>query len=488
MSEKLEHKSSLTSSILWSILGAAGQQVAALAIFVLLARMLGPPDFGLLALAAVFVDVFATLAKFGVTEIVIRHTQLQDRRLSTAFWLSALVGLTFSCLIILLSHPLEILFATEGLAKILRYISIVAFISAISSVHEGMLRREFQYKAIAVRGFFANVVSGVVAVILALSGFGIISLVVQRILSTFLSLMVMISYCRWKPKLQFSFEEAVAISREGFPFAMANLLAMGNQKVVDLFVGYSLGVTSLGYLRIAWRTLDMLLELIIRPITQVSLSMFSRLDRCRDRLGAAYSSLTELTSILAFPCFIGIGLIGTEFVDLVFGDEWSRSAEVMQISSLMVFALPTIYFKSNALFAVGKSMLVLYLNIFEFVISSLIILISVRFGLEGVAIGNVARFYVVMPVIILFLSRYIQIDFAAIFRSLVPALHGVFWMCLLSVLISNLGQTNYVLMMVVKMAICALSYVAVLLVFHRPFLLKLFGEFRQGGASKVLNV
>ncbi len=175
-------------------------------------------------------------------------------------------------------------------------------------MHEAVLRRDFGFKTLAIRNIVANLASGGVAVAMALQNFGIASLIAQRLIAAVLLSAIVWRSVPWTPSFTFS----KAICRQQLAFGgsltLSNLLAMGNQRVIDLIVGYALGPTPLGYLRIAWRGLDMLLEIGIRPITQVTLSTFSALQHDKAALARAYSRITQVISLVAFPAFLGAGL------------------------------------------------------------------------------------------------------------------------------------------------------------------------------------
>lgn len=477
MSKSLIKQQSLQGFI-WNVLGSGGQQVFAFLIFIVLTRTLGAVEFGIMAMAAVFIDVLSLATRAGLTEVVVQRAKLSELDKNTAFWTSLLLGLVFTACLFAAAGPLAALLGVEGLKPILEWLSVLTLITALGTVHEGLLRKEFGFKVLALRSVVANCIGGIIAVVMALNGFGIMSLVMQRLISMIVLTAVMWATLEWRPRLEFSAALCREQLRMGTMLASANILSMGNQRVIDLVVGYVLGPVALGYLRIAWRGLDLLLEIGVRPITNVTLSTFSALQDNKAQMARAYVRLSQLTSLLAFPLFLGAGVVAPEFIVLLFGDQWQQSVVPMQILTLTVLTFPIIYFKNSALMAIGRAHDVLWLNVLEFVLSFAVVLVCAQFGLIGAALGNVLRVVLITPVILYVLNKHIELDVRLLLARTWPLMHAAAWMIAVLSLarIAMNGALHPVLAMAVLVPAGAVVYFAALWIFHKPSMLELWNS------------
>lgn len=410
------------SGVVWMMLGTGGQTVFQFVLFIVLARQLGPEAFGLVGIAAVFIELSGALGRAGLTEVVIQQKTLHDDEASTAFWSSIGIGGFLTAALFAASGPMEAAFSAPGLQPVMQWLSLTCLLFAAGAVYEAMLRREFGFKALAGRNVTATFVSGVVALAMALTGFGVYSLVAQRLIYMVWLLVAMIYATGWWPRLIWKAGVASRQLAGGSTLAVASVLGSGNQRIIDLIVGYVLGPVALGYLRIAWRALDLLQELSIRPITAVTLTSLSRLQDDRAAFGRAYLRLVQMTAAFAYPMFLGAAIIAPELIALMFGAKWVPSVPLMQILTLTSIFIPLIFYKSNALMAVGAMRMVLAINVFEFVASALVAYLCARHGVEAAAAGNIIRLAVVTPAIFWAMSRSTGVEGVATLRAVAAPL------------------------------------------------------------------
>lgn len=414
-------RSQAATGVLWSIAASGAQQAVSLLIFAILARQLSPLEFGVMGMATIFVEILNLIGRGGLVEVLIQRRELGDTESSTAFWSSLALGLLGTGVLWGTAGLIGAFFKVPELVDALRWLALVPTINSVATVHEALLRRAFGFRALALRAFAVTLVSGVVAVSMAASGFGVTSLIAQSLVGAVLSTAVMWSCARWWPTLAFSAGEFVRQIRMGMTLCVSTLLGMGNQRIVDLVVGHLLGPVPLGFLRVAWRGFDTMLDVSMRPVVQVTLPVFSRLQGDLPSLAAAYVHLARLTAVLIYPVFIGATLVAPEIILLAFGHQWEASVPLVQILSLSVLSMPMIYYKSNVLVAVGHARPVFWLNVLEFGLSLGLVALFCRFGVAGAAWGNVLRVILVAPPIFWALRRFVGIAWKPLLAAMGPA-------------------------------------------------------------------
>ncbi|WP_082443160.1 MULTISPECIES: lipopolysaccharide biosynthesis protein [unclassified Sphingomonas] len=468
------------SGAFWMMLGSGGQTVFQFVLFIVLARQLGPETFGLIGIAVVFIELSSTVGRAGLTEVAIQRPTLDDDDASTAFWSSLAIGLLFTVALLLVAGPLAVGFDEPLLRPVMQWLAPVSALYAVGAVYEAKLRRDFGFKALAARNVTATMASGIVALVLALTGFGVWSLVIQRLIYVVWLLVAMVYSTRWLPRLTWKRDTGVAQLRDGSVIALSSVLGSGNQRIIDLIVGYVLGATALGYLRIAWRALDLLQELSIRQITSVTLTSLSRLQDNREALIAGYLKLVKTTALFAYPMFLGAAVVAPEIITFMFGKQWQLSILPMQVLTLTAIFIPPLFFKSNVLMAAGQMRVVLAVNIFEFVASTIVAYLFARYGLVAAAAGNVARLALVSPVIFVILKSRIGIPIGETISGVLPPLlaSGVM-VGALTLLKPQLPDLPSLVTIAIMGSIGLLIYLGMLLVVQRDQVMEIVAVVRR---------
>lgn len=459
---------------LWMMLGSGGQTVFQFVLFIVLARQLGPEAFGLIGIAVVFIELSSTVGRAGLTEVAIQRPTLDDEDASTAFWSSLAIGVAFTIALLVAAGPLAVSFGEPLLRPVMQWLAPISALYAVGAVYEAKLRRNFGFKALAARNVTATMVSGIVALVLALTGFGVWSLVVQRLIYVVWLLAAMVYSTRWLPTLVWNRPVGVSQLKDGSVIALSSVLGSGNQRIIDLIVGYVLGATALGYLRIAWRALDLLQELSIRQISNVTLTSLSRLQNNREALIAGYLKLVKTTALFAYPMFLGAAVVAPEIVTFMFGKQWQLSILPMQVLTLTVIFIPLLFYKSNVLMAAGQMRLVLAVNVFEFVASTIVAYLFARYGLVAAAAGNVARLALVAPVIFAVLKGRIGVPIGETISSVLPSLLASGLMvAALALLKSQLPDLPSLVTIALLGSVGLLIYLGALLVVQRDQVLEI---------------
>ena len=394
----------LTSS-LWSILASGGAQVFSFVVFVQIARMVGPQQFGLVALAALLIDLMQTVSAGGVSDAVIQRAELSDRDSDTAFWANAGSGVVFFALAFAAAEPLASLFRTPDLGWVIRTLSVTFLITPFGAIHSARLARSFGFRALAIRSLASNLISGVVAVGVALAGGGVMALIVQRLLSA--ASMAAISWLsfRWTPQPRFDPAAFRGMAQYGLKTMGAQTLQQLSTRAVELIAGVALGPVAVGTIRVANRCVEMLVQLTVLPFQQVALPMLARSQSSVGSRRATYLHLSRLSGVLIFPAFGGAFALAPTILPLAFGPQWQASVGLMQIILLAGVALQCSVMVPAALGAAGYPGQLLGLALAQLVLAVVLCSVGSVFGATGLVAANVARAYVMLPFSLWLLRR-----------------------------------------------------------------------------------
>lgn len=411
-------KAKMFSSSLWSITATGATMVSSFIVFALMARLLRPVDFGLVAFAALYIDLARGLMYGGIPEALIQKKEWDETTASTAFWMNIASGVVFAGAVAAIAAPLAYLYDAPSLTGIFLLLSASLVVDSVRGVHEAKLRREFGYKTLAIRTVVTSVASGVVGVAMAFTGFGVWALVAQRLIAAALQAIVIIRSVRWAPRFVFSRSECTYLFEFGVNMMGAGLLAQLNARVADLVIGVILGPVALAFFRVGSRALNFLVSLTIKPLQTTALSAFSRLKDA-SAIGSAYLRLTRTTAFVSFPVFLGAAAVAPDFVTVCFGRQWQASGPIMTALALVVAPATLLYFTPPALVALGRTRLILVSNLALLALNAIAALATVGFGVVAVAAGQSVRAHVTAPIALSMLQKGVGLPIGQSLRSIV---------------------------------------------------------------------
>ncbi|MEN8445590.1 MAG: lipopolysaccharide biosynthesis protein, partial [Cyanobacteria bacterium J06555_13] len=345
-------------------------------------------------------------------------------------------------------------FDQPQLTPILRCFSTLFIITSLSNVQKAILAREFAFKAIATRSLLGLLISGVVGIVMALSGFGVWSLVGQRLTNEVVGSLVLWHASDWRPSFTFSKSHYNQLFNFGISLLALNFVGFFNNRGNDLLIGYYLGSVPLGYYTIARRVLDVLLQLLVRTTSQVALPTFSRLQDDLDQFRKVFYTATQLTSLIAFPVFLGIAVLSLEIVSLLFGPQWQSSVPLIQILAFSGIVQSVSFFKGHILMAMGKPAWRLWQSLLSITLNIVGFFVAFQWGIAAVAIAYVVRRYLVFPIGQWAIHLLIHVSLKVYLKQFISPVIGTFVMAI-SMLILRRAVVNWFDSDILTIVICS---------------------------------
>ncbi|MEE9320237.1 MAG: oligosaccharide flippase family protein [Granulosicoccus sp.] len=464
-------------ALLWSGLEQWGGQIFSLLIYVVLARLLGPEEFGLVAMAGVYIAFVQIFVNQGLGVALVQRKILDSDHSDSAFWANVCVGVLLAVLSWAFAGPVSELYDQPKLVPVIRWLSITLVLTSLTGVQVALLKRRLCFKPLAIRTLLATVVGGVIGIVLALKGFGIWSLVVQQLVSGVVRLLLLWLQSDWRPGYRFS----IYAFRQLLPFSLsilgANLVEFGNRQGDKLIIGLFLGPTALGYYVLAYRLYRTMNLLLTGFISQVALSSFSAMQQDLPRLRTTFYKATRLSGFIAFPAFAFVAGVAPLAMPLLLGQQWSASVSVLQVLAI-IGALECVYFfNANIMIALGKPHWKLKIGLLTAVLNITGYLILVRFGIIYVALAYVVRGFVMSPLPIYLVKKLIDIDYKQYFSGLyitIAASSVVFFLS--NLIVSNLtfGESE-----ITRLSIAAISSVVIYFFLVQLFAASIVSDMRS---------
>lgn len=389
------------SAAVWMFVQSWGGQICNLVVFVILARLLPPEAFGLVAYASVVTGLLQVVANAGLSQAVIRYERLDPAYLDTAFWTQVGIATGIASSIVLGSDVLASLMGDAALGPILRWLSLGFVVGSLSSTQQAFMRRRLRVRPLAMRTLSANVFGGFIGATMAFSGLGVWSLVGQQLSASVMATLVLWKSAEWRPGLRFSRSHLREMLGFGMAMTGSNLLRVLTDRLDRLMIGHLMGAAALGLYVVGFRALRLVIELVSTPINSISLPVFARLQGNLVRMRAGVDRAAALNGLIALPAATGLVVVAPDLVPLAFGEQWMASVPIMQL--LAVFGVCQAIYAINApiLVARGRADWMVQISVVSALVTLVGIALVYRFGLVAVAGVIAVRGLVVLPVFLL---------------------------------------------------------------------------------------
>jgi polysaccharide transporter, PST family len=385
------------NSVMWSATQTWGVRVISFLVMIALARLVAPEAFGLIAYASVFIAFAQIFVDQGFSDAIVQFSQLNRDHLDTAFWVSLLTGSLLSIVSIFAADGMASLFREPQLAPVIRWLSPIFFLSALSSVQQAILRRKLAFKALTVRSLAANLFSSVVAVIMAFTGYGVWSLVAKILVAAVVNAVMLWQVSDWRPGFRLSMQRFRELFIFGINIVGGNFVDFLSVHSDDFLIGYFLGPIALGYYTLAYNLLIVTTDLLISVPNAVAFPLFSSVQADSANVKRAFGQVILLQSVVAYPIFIGIAALSSELIVQLYGTSWIASIPVLQLLMLIGIVRSAMYIYSSVFRAAGKPAWRFWIYLLTAVMNVIGFVLVVRLGILAVAASYVTVSYLLMP-------------------------------------------------------------------------------------------
>lgn len=447
---------------------------------VLLARLLVPADFGLLALGLLAINLLDTLDDFGVGDALVQRQAEADRAGGAALVLNLLTGLGMT-VVAFLSAPWVAAFFNEPRAlPVVQALAFTFLIKGLGLTHEARLRKnlDFRRRALAEIGRVAT--KGLVSVGLALAGFGVWSLVWGQLGGGLAATLLywMVARSRLRP----SFDLGLMRSLLGFgsQLVVVELLGMLHKNIDYLIVGRRLDAAQLGYYTIAFRVPELVIIGLCYLLSQALFPTYARLQQDPSALRRGFLSALRYLSLVTVPAGIGLMMVTPEFVDLVYTARWAPAVPVMQALALYAAVYSLSFNAGDVYKAIGRPDILARLGVFKLLLTVPVLWWAAGFSIVHVALGQLAVTVVLTLVRLTVASRVLAVRPLALVQALAPAMASAAGMLLTLLL---LGRLLAAAPPVVRLLLLSLggaaAYGLLLRILFREALAELLGQVRR---------
>lgn len=376
-----------TSGIRWVALARVAKQLFQFITILVLARILQPEDFGLLAAAMLVLGFLNIFRDLGLAASIIQKKNPSQSLISSLFWISIFVGIIFAILLIFIAVPISEFFNSSELIPILQILTLNFIISSTSIIQQSLLEKELKFELIAKLDTGSSLLGSIAGIGCALLGFGVWSLVIQvMVTTTMFSLLIWLQQV-WKPSFLIDFEEIRSVARFSsnlFGFNLLNYLVRNSDY---LLIQKYLGERLLGYYNLAYRIMLYPLENISAIVSKVMFPYYSKIQDDNDDYRKSYLKITNSIALLTFPMMLWLMSSSEMFVLVLLGEKWSPIINLLSVLA-PVGLIQSIYSPAGIIYqSKGRTDWWFRWGLLTAVLTISAFIIGLKWGILGVAVA-----------------------------------------------------------------------------------------------------
>jgi len=413
--------------ITWLTSASVIEKVIQTCTTIVLARILGPADFGLFALAFVAMRGMYLFRSFGFDTALIRQKEQVDEAASTAFCIIPAMGVVIFIVLYFLAPWLAVFFENEALMPIVRIMGMIFVIGSVTRVPAALLEKDMQFRKLAVIDVLTAVMFTSMAIPFAFAGFGVLSLVLAYVLKIFCRMLMILFISKWRPRFYFDKKLATEMFHFGKYRFLESILNYFNRNTDNIMIGKLLGVVSLGYYNIAYNFAHLLGRYFLGKVNKVLFPAFSQIQGDDSDFRRVYLKSVFFLSLLSIPFATGVYFFSDDIIKIIYGSKWLEAIPILKILVLGTAVSVIGSSIGSILLAKGKSKEVFYLGLINTIIYVVVVIPCIlMFGLKGAAIAYVVTSIAGNMVGWRFLHAHIQLKLSRVFNQFkLPVLYSM---------------------------------------------------------------
>ena len=381
-------KGSVFASVRWNVVGQMISRIIQLVVSVILARLLAPEDFGLMAMAMVLIGFMEIFYELGTSSAIIQRTEINQTLLSSLFYINIVFGALLGLLFVSTGTLIAELYQDARVAPILQVLGFVFVLSSLGLVHHALLRRRMQFDRLNIIGLIVVIFDGGTAVILAYWGWSVWALVYSVLVNRLVFIFLLYLALPWRPQFVFSWTEVNSVMHFIANLTGSKTFNYFSRNSDKFIIGKFLGASSLGFYSQAFKLITYPIDFVNATLGSVLFPALSRLENNQE-FRVMYLRACGAIALITFPIFVGMGTLAEPFILVVYGAKWQPSIPLLILLTplgMIQAILGTVYY---IYVAKGRTDRYLYWTIISGVTVAVGFLCGLPWGLTGVTAAYV---------------------------------------------------------------------------------------------------
>lgn len=415
------HKKKTLSGVGWSVIDQGVRQFIGLGIGAVLARLLSPPEFGLVGMVTVAIGFLNVFRDFGLGASLIQKTTLSHDEINAVFWANVILGALIGLFIFVAAPLISSFYNQPPLLHLTQVMGFNFFLGSVGLVPDALIRKNIDFKAYFFRNLSTTIFAGVLAIVLAYYDFGYWALVYQSLFSTLGSVIIGFRMISWRPTLKWKVSVLAPFAKFSLPLLGENTINYWVRNVDNLLIGKTLGPAPLGIYSKAYSLMLLPVRQISGTLSRVMLPSFSLIKDDRQRVWNNYLKISTVIAFITFPLMAYLGIFAKEVIYIIYGPNWTEVVPIFKAFCILG-ALQSIGTLCGSVFvSQGKTLTLFRLGLFTkaFMILGIVGGLYLN-GIMGVVYGYTVTSGLAFILESYFLARILEEKVVGMFRNLAP--------------------------------------------------------------------
>ena len=478
--EEKEFRKKTRSAFVWNMVDRIGSQLMSVIIGIALARMLGAAEYGITGALAIFIALSQALTDSGFSAALVRKQHITETDYNTVFYYNLFISVALYTAGYFAAPAIAQFFGEPILVPVSRVLFTVFIFNALCLIQNAKMVKEINFRKVATINVCAIIISGVIALTMAFTGYGVWALVAQITIQSFVKMVMQWLWGGWKPRAIFSWQSF----RELFAFSsnimLANILNVLFLNIYSAIIGRLYTSRELGYYTQANKWSDMGVTTLYGIILNSTYTLFSAIQNDRERLIRSYRKSMKLTAFISFPTLLGLALTARPFILILLGDKWIES--IPMFSLLLIAGIFTVLTSLNGNFIriEGSSGLALRLEIFKVTLFAIVLAFTWHLPIIQLLWGMVITRAIVYFVSIVTIGRRIGYSWQQQLIDVMPSCATALLMICFAYPV-QLFISNIYLLFATQIAVCIAFYYAINRYMQSDILNELINAIKKSG-------
>ncbi len=382
-------KQQTVTGVFWSSVERFSAQGIQFVLGLILARILSPSEYGIIGMLSIFIAVAQSFIDSGFTNALIRKNDRTETDYSTVFYFNIVVGIVAYFILFLLAPLIANFYNTPILSQLTKVVALNVFINSLAIVQRAKFTIEVDFKTQAKATTLSVLLSGLLGIYLAYSGFGVWSLAVQSVSRNFLNVFLLWILSKWKPKRLFSWTSFREMFDYGYKLLLSGLIDTLYRNIYSLVIGKLFSANDLGNYSRAQQFANFPSSNITGVIGRVSFPILSKIQDDNERLSNTYRKYLRLSAFIVFPLMTGMAALARPMIIFILTEKWEASVILLQILCFSLMWYPIHAINLNLIQVKGRSDWFLKLEVIKKIVGVSVLVITIPLGLIPMVIGGV---------------------------------------------------------------------------------------------------
>ncbi|MBO5339048.1 MAG: lipopolysaccharide biosynthesis protein [Clostridia bacterium] len=389
MDEKQSLKNKTISGLVWTFMERIGAQGVSFIVSLVLARLLLPEQYGIIALVTVIINICNVFVTSGFSSALIQKKDVDDIDFSTVLYFGFVFSVVLYILLFFAAPMISSFFEYEKLVDVIRVMGIGLVVASINSVQRSMVSRRLQFRKFFVVTFVGTMISAVVGIVMAIKGLGVWALVGQYLTNVVIDTIMLAIVNKWMPKLVFSFKRLGKLFSYGWKILVSSIISVVFEDIRTLIIGKKYTSTDLALYNKGRQVPNLLVSNVNSSIQSVMFPVLSQKQDDKAEVKRLMRRSIKTSAYLTMPMMFGFAACAEIFVRIVLTDNWIECVPYIQIACVSMALMPLQTANIQALYALGRSDIILKIEIIKKVFSLSVIIFTCFFGVKAIALGGI---------------------------------------------------------------------------------------------------